>query len=73
MTFISEAIKIVIAIHFIGADGEPLPDENAPLSGNDEGTICDLRTQLQTGLVVLPPERPPKPAHLGNTLILIYP
>ena len=71
MMFTSGSIKIVIAIHFLGDNGEPLPHENTPLSGNDEVTICDLRTQLQSGLVVLPPERPPKPAHLGNTLISI--
>ena len=35
---------------------------------SEEVTISDLQAQLSSGLVVLPPERPPKPAHLtlGN-------
>ena len=34
------------------------------LSKNEEVTISDLQAHLSSGLVVLPPERPPKPAHL---------
>ena len=39
---------------------------NQPMLAKNEGvTISDLQSQLKSGLVVLPPERPPKPAHLA--------
>ena len=42
------------------------PDEalNHKMSDNEEVMVSNLQAKLQSGLVVLPPERPPKPAHL---------
>ena len=44
-----------------------VPDSRKYSSKNEEVTISDLQTNLKAGLTVLPPERPPKPAHLKNS------
>ena len=63
----NESSKVTSASHYSQSTISDLRDPRKYGSKKEEVMISDLQTNLDAGLTVLPPERPPKPAHLMNS------
>ena len=63
----NESSIMASASHYSQSAVSDLRDPRKYGSKNEEVMISDLQSNLDAGLTVLPPERPPKPAHLMNS------